>query len=445
MKNIKTYPILLAGGSGTRLWPVSREFHPKQLGHFFKGNSFIRQTVQRLLPITESANIRIVCQEKHAWATTKELKGLEGLHENILITEPCGRNTGPALLLAVLNILQDTKDAIILLFPADHVIEDHQNFQIAVHQAQKIAELSHIVMFGIKPAYPETGYGYIEAYQQDRIESAYPIKRFVEKPDLKTAKTYLRAGNFFWNSGMFAFKASLILEEFRTWQPAMLTSMQALEQPPQLQKYELINNISIDYAIMEKTTKGVVLPVDFGWSDIGSWKSLYDFMPKDQNENVITGDVILQDTKKSLVMAQERLIAINQLENVVVVESPDAVFVSSLENSREVQGIVKNLKVQNRPEYCFHNIIYHPWGYCKELEDSEDFKVSRILIYPEKEMVQISSSETVNWFVSGPARILMPTETIDLEKPGTILIPPGTQVRVINLGKSNLQILEIKP
>jgi mannose-1-phosphate guanylyltransferase/mannose-6-phosphate isomerase len=264
------------------------------------------------------------------------------------------------------------------------MIRDVGHFHEKLGAAVRLAENGYIVTFGIRPHYPETGYGYIEG--AERIsENAFSIKRFIEKPDIETAMEYIKAGNFFWNSGMFALKLSVILEEFKKYLPDLLQEMEALflrREGFTKDNYEKLPEISIDYAIMEKTDKGVVLPSDFGWSDIGSWKSLYDFLPKDNNSNVIDGDVITKDTKNCIIMGYERLIATNQLTNMVVVETPDSVFVSDLDDSRDVKSIVARLKETGRQEYHKHRKGYHPWGTRILLEKKEDFSVERIIIYP---------------------------------------------------------------
>jgi len=303
-KNLPVYPILLAGGTGTRLWPVSRELFPKQLVRFAGPMSLIQNTIERVTPLAQPDHIRIVCGHEHSDEISRHMAEIDLQSQGKIISEPCGRNTGPAVLLSVLNVLQVEKDAVMCIFPADHVIQDPEAFHSSMVSAVELAQKGHIVMFGVKPNYPETGYGYIEG---DKAVSngAMTIKRFVEKPDFATARRYLSAGRFFWNSGMFAFRASVMAAEFQTYKPRLYQKMQLFnsrtESPP-LQNYRELENISIDYAIMERTEKGVILPVDFGWSDIGSWKSLYDYLPKDENQNVLIGDAITKDTSGCLIM-----------------------------------------------------------------------------------------------------------------------------------------------
>ncbi|MDZ7580016.1 MAG: mannose-1-phosphate guanylyltransferase [Deltaproteobacteria bacterium] len=306
MDDIETplYAVLLAGGVGSRLWPVSRELTPKQLVKFIGRDSLIQATVKRLLPVMAADNIRIVCGREHRHVIIRDLQEIGIAAGGKIICEPCGRNTAPAVLLAVLKILQREKEAVVCVFPADHMIKDTAAFHDRLRSAIALADSGHVVTFGITPHYPEIGYGYIEG-SGAVSDGALKTKRFVEKPDLATARQYLEAGNFFWNSGMFAFRAAVILEEFKNYQPELLHRMMALDlsgEQVEAAAYERLPDISIDYAIMEHTGKGAVLPSDFGWSDIGSWKSLYEFLPKDGDNNVIDGDVVVQETFNSFII-----------------------------------------------------------------------------------------------------------------------------------------------
>lgn len=378
------HAVLLAGGSGTRLWPVSRELFPKQLVSFIGTDSLVQATVKRLLPVLKVDAIRVVSGAEHYHEIVRHMEEIGVSSGGKIIREPIGRNTAPAILLAVLTILKEKKDALICVFPADHVIRDVGRFHRKLKAAVHLADQGHIVTFGIQPHYPETGYGYIEG--ADRIgRYALKIRRFVEKPNKVTAKKYIKAGNFFWNSGMFAFKASIILEEFRNFQPGLLQQMEEIVQgrlSDSAEAYELLPNVSIDYAIMEATQKGVVLPSDFGWSDIGSWKSLYDFLPKNGQHNVTVGDVIAKDTRNCFIMGRERLIATNHLRDMVVVETPDSVFVSDIDRSRDVKEIVSQLKKTGRREYHAHRTVFHSWGTRTLLEQRHGYRVDRLVIYP---------------------------------------------------------------
>jgi len=307
--DLAVFPVLLAGGSGTRLWPVSRTKTPKQLVELSGETSLLQESIQRLTPLLNLDNVRVVCGEGHHNESAEHMAALGISTQKKIIGEPIGRNTAPAIILAVLTILNQEKldDAVFIILPADHVIRNVPQFHRQLSAAIRLSESGQLVTFGIQPEYPETGYGYIEA-QTSLAAGGFSIRRFVEKPDIKTAQTYINAGNFYWNSGMFAFSGRVILEEFKALQPAMLRQMIAIVQqgdPISLEAYERLENISFDVAIMEKTTRAVVLPSDFGWSDIGTWKSLHDYLPKDTVGNVVFGDVVAHDTRNSLLIAKD--------------------------------------------------------------------------------------------------------------------------------------------
>jgi mannose-1-phosphate guanylyltransferase/mannose-6-phosphate isomerase len=447
-KEIKTFPVLLAGGSGSRLWPISRELYPKQLVSFVGTDSLIQNTIKRLSPVMESSRIRVVCGEEHFFEIARHLEEIGVPSKGKIFKEPCGRNTAPAILLAVLNILKTEKDAVILIFPSDHVIKNIEGFQEKLKTAVSLARMNYIVTFGIKPDYPETGYGYIEGAARVK-NGAFAIKRFVEKPDEKTARRYLTAGNFFWNSGMFAFKASVLLKEFRTFEPSLLKNMQKMLSGGiaiPLEKYKALPDISIDYAIMEKTGKGVVLPSDFGWSDIGSWKSLYDFLPKDNNNNVVEGDVIPRNTKNCFIRGNNRLIVTNDIENIVVIETPDTVFVSDLEKSKNVKSIVQDLKKLGRKEYKTHTTVYRPWGTYTILEESRNTKIKRIVVYPGAKLsLQMHHHRSEHWIVvHGTAKIVNGDQTIFLEENQSTYVAKTSPHRLENPGRIPLHLIEVQ-
>jgi mannose-1-phosphate guanylyltransferase/mannose-6-phosphate isomerase len=439
----KAFAILLAGGTGTRLWPVSRQLYPKQLVKFIGDDSLVQSTIKRLPPVMDTDCVRIVCGEQHFHEIARHVQDIGLQSDGKIICEPSGRNTAPAILLAVLNVLHSEGDAVLCVFPADHVIGDINQFHERLKAAIRLADQGYIVTFGITPHYPETGYGYVEG-RQEVGEGALTINRFVEKPDKKTAQQYITAGNFFWNSGMFAFKASIMLEEFRTHQPDLLKKMTAIyDGTNSIDKadYDQLPNISIDYAIMEKTARGVVLPSDFGWSDIGSWKSLYDFLPKDDDANVIDGDILSNDTRGCFIMGRDRLIATNHLENLVIVETPDSIFVSDIDHSRNVKSIVARLKAKGRQEYHQHRTVHFPWGSRTLLEQKNDYSVRRLLIYPGSglevevttdaaiHLTAVKGAASVN--AGGKSRVLKPGKTLTLSPPGVVGVENRTDEPVI--------------
>jgi mannose-1-phosphate guanylyltransferase/mannose-6-phosphate isomerase len=446
--DLKVYPILLAGGTGTRLWPVSRELYPKQLVKFVGDDSLLQNTIKRLSPALAPENVKVVCGEQHFHETAKHIENLGLAPRGKLICEPSGRNTAPAILLAVLHILSIDKDAVLCIFPADHVIQNLDGFHDRLNAAIALARDGHIVTFGIQPHYPETGYGYIEG-GKDVSHGARVLKRFVEKPDPATARKYLKTGNFYWNSGMFAFKASVILSEFRSHQPELLKKMKSVfvvDKPIARKDYDQLSNISIDYAIMERTEKGVVLPSDFGWSDIGSWKSLYDFLEKDDDNNVIDGDVIAQDTRNCLILGHNRLIAINRLRDMAVVETPDSVFVSDLEHSRDVKSIVSELKEQERQEYQQHRSVYHPWGISKLLENKDNYAATELTVYPRSKLDLPTQGNTVYHFfiLNGRAKLITGSKDKVLRSGEAITWLAEEQASIENTAQTELSLIQVE-
>lgn len=441
------HAVLLAGGSGTRLWPVSRELFPKQLVNFIGTDSLVQATIKRLIPLLDTEKVRVVCGAEHYYEIARHMEEIGVSAVGKIIREPLGRNTAPAILLAVLTLLKEKKDAVVCIFPADHVIRDTERFHRKLETAIELAQKGHIVTFGIQPNFPETGYGYIEGV--DRVNpNDLGIKRFVEKPDKATAQKYIEAGNFFWNSGMFAFKASVILEEYKKFQPALLGLMEGIvsgPDPVSPEDYQQLPNISFDHAIMESTQRGVVLPSDFGWSDIGSWKSLYDFLPKDTQHNVTAGDVIAKDTQNCFIMGYERLIATNHLRNMVVVETPDSVFVSDMDRSRDVKEIVTQLKKSGRREYHTHRFVYHPWGTLTLLEQREGYRVDRMVIYPNSTFMIEQETTAIRQMicVCGEVGITSGIGDISLKAGQTAVVSTKDSVQMNNKGKENACIIQV--
>jgi len=445
---ISTYAILLAGGTGTRLWPVSRELHPKQLVRFTGEDSLVQSTIKRLLPVVDKEKIKIVCGRKHEHEIAKQMEEAGLKSDGKVISEPCGRNTAPAILLAAFDVLSTEDDAVLLIFPADHVIKDLNGFHNKIKSAIQLAEEGYIVTFGITPHCPETGYGYIEGSESAMLhDDARKIKRFVEKPDRITAEKYLKTGIFFWNSGMFAFKASILIEEFKTCQPALLRTMEEIfhkNKPITKTDYERLENISIDYAILEKTGKGVVLPSDFGWSDIGSWKSLYDFLEKDHNDNVINGDVIARNTEKCFIMGHERLIAVSNLENIAIIETSDSVFISNLDSSRDVKSIVTKLKEKGRLEYHQHKFVHHPWGTVTSLEQKKGYKVKKLLLYPGKNMEFANTGITNFTVIKGCMVISCANNSQTYKKGESLTLSDKDTIKILNNNSKPLCVIQVE-
>jgi mannose-1-phosphate guanylyltransferase/mannose-1-phosphate guanylyltransferase/mannose-6-phosphate isomerase len=445
----QAYALLLAGGSGTRLWPISRDMYPKQLVRFIDNKSLIQHSALRLFEAFDIQKMKIVCGKKHANDICKDLKEIQLYHDQLIVNEPCGRNTAPAILLGTLRIHEIDPDAIIFVFPADHVINRISKFYEKIHMADQLAREDHIVTFGITPEYPETGYGYIEA-ANEKIGHGHRISQFVEKPDIKTAQKYIQAGNFYWNAGMFAFKASILLDVFETCMPAMLNTLKELISKDRLDivHYKELENISFDYAIMEKIDTGIVLPSDFQWSDIGSWKALYDYLPKDANNNVVIGsldNVHIQNAENCLAMVQDRFIFLNRLKNIALIDTPDALFVSELESSRDAKDAVAFLKAHERKEYQLHTFQSMEWGYQTILDEQPNCIVSKYVIRAGETIPEYQNILQLNqWHItSGHGILTIDKEEISIHAGEHITIESGMLVSFQNTSSDDLVFIDI--
>jgi len=449
---MEIYAVILAGGMGSRLWPLSRELYPKQLLKLIGDDSLIQGTVKRLNPLVPDKNIRVVCGQEHYFEILRHLEAIgfnNGEKNSHIITEPIGRNTAPAIALALRELADIENDCLVLVLPADHIIKDIEAFQDSIKKASAMAIRDYIVTFGIKPVFPETGYGYIQSDTPVEGTVGYKVKRFVEKPDFKTAQAYINSGDYFWNSGIFLFKSSFMLKEMETYMPDLLSELGECHEkgsPIKKELYAKLPSISIDYGIMEKTGRASVLPATFAWSDIGSWQALYDLLPKDNDENVVTGYVKTIDTKNSLIRADKRLVTTIGLSDMVVVETPDALLVSTMDRSQEVKEIVSELKIHGSEEYRTHVTVYRPWGTYTVLEQGPGFQIKRIEVYPGAKLsLQMHFHRSEHWVVvSGTARIINDDKELFLEENQSTYIPKAKNHRLENPGKILLQIIEVQ-
>jgi mannose-1-phosphate guanylyltransferase/mannose-1-phosphate guanylyltransferase/mannose-6-phosphate isomerase len=444
-------PVILSGGSGTRLWPLSRGHYPKQFLPLVSKYTMVQETVLRLDGLKGLKAPLAVCNEDHRFMMAEQLWEI-GVKPAAIILEPMGRNTAPAVAMAALTATSE--DDVLLILPADHVISDLDVFHKAVVQAKALAEQGFLVTFGIVPTEPETGYGYIK---RDTLQhgSAYSVAAFVEKPDAETAKHYLKSGDFYWNSGMFAFKAGSFLTELEKFNPDMLAiCRQALKAAKvdmdfvRLDK-EIFSTCpadSIDYAVMEKTDKAVVIPLDAGWNDVGSWSALWDVTDKDPFGNAICGDILTVDTRNSFIHAQSKLVAVIGVNDLVVVETDDAVMISSKERVQEVKQIVGQLKVLGRSEADIHRKAYRPWGHYDLVDTGERHQTKRIVVKPGGKLsVQKHHHRAEHWVVvKGTAMVTKGDEKLLITENESIYIPLGIVHCLENPGVIPLEIVEVQ-
>ncbi len=391
----KIQPIILAGGTGSRLWPLSRELYPKQLLSLTDHTSLLQTTLLRAAKLPEALPPIVVVGEVHRFITLAQIEELGCFSDFAILLEPTGRNTAPAICAAAEYCRDQGDDLILLVLPADHVVLQPDKFCEAVLQAARLAEAGAVVTFGIKPTAAETGYGYIEQGEGTRIAS------FKEKPEQAVADGYFAAGNYLWNSGMFAFSARTFMAEMAEFAPAMLASMREAVRKGvgdgrffrlDAAAMAACSSDSIDYVLMEKTAKGAVVAADLGWSDIGSWKALWDVSEKDERGNVCQGDVLLQDTRNCLVRSESILVATVGMEDTLVVETADAILVAPLSRSQDVKKVVARLKADSRKEFSHHATVYRPWGSYTVLEELPRFQIKRIKVNPRGEAVPADAS-----------------------------------------------------
>jgi mannose-1-phosphate guanylyltransferase/mannose-6-phosphate isomerase len=457
-------PVVLSGGSGTRLWPLSREHFPKQLLPLTGGGeTMLQATVARTVGLPGVGAPVVVCNEAHRFMVAEQLRqaGVEGTR---IVLEPIGRNTAPAIALAAhaalgaaaASVDAADSDPLLLVLPADHVVRDVAAFQAAVRAALPAAAAGRLVTFGVVPEAPETGYGYIRrAAVAGASGGVYPIDRFVEKPDLATARGFLASGEYYWNSGMFLFGARRYLRELETQAPDIAAAVTAAFGAAKgdldflridAEAFAACRSDSIDYAVMEKTREAVVVPLAAGWSDVGSWSSLHAAVESDTDGNVLRGDVIAEDTRDSFVFSESRLVATVGLDSHVVVETKDAVLVAPRDRVQDVKALVARIKAAGRSEHSLHREVFRPWGSYDSVESGERYQVKRLSVNPGASMsLQLHHHRAEHWIVvSGTARITRNDEVFLLEENESTFIPLGAKHRIENPGKIPLHIIEVQ-
>ncbi|MEZ5758874.1 MAG: mannose-1-phosphate guanylyltransferase/mannose-6-phosphate isomerase [Emcibacteraceae bacterium] len=456
MTNRKITPVILSGGSGTRLWPVSRSLYPKQLLPLVSEQTMIQDTVLRVKNPDHFNQPLFIANEEHRFIIAEQLRKI-GFEDAKIILEPEGRNTAPAAALAALHIQMTDPAGLMLIMPSDHVIAHEEAFQIALNIARKAAEEEKMLTtFGIVPDKPETGYGYIKC--GDNLESVYGcnlVDKFVEKPDLKTANEYLNAGGYYWNSGIFLFPVAQYLDILASHEPEMLIACKkAIEGAkndmtfirPDKESFLKCPSNSIDYAVMEKTDQAAVVPVDMGWNDVGSWNALWDISEKDKDGNVISGDVISHESKNCLLKTDGPALASVGLENLIVVATKDAVLVCDKHKTQDVKAIVDKLKASGRAEHISHTVVYRPWGSYQTSDADDRFQVKRLVVNPGQILsLQMHHHRAEHWVVvKGTAEVTINDKVSTLSENESCYIPIGATHRLKNPGKIPLFIVEVQ-
>lgn len=446
------WPVILSGGSGSRLWPLSREHLPKQLLPLTGQRTMLQVTASRTVGLSGVRAALVVCNESHRFLVAEQLRAIDRAPADIIL-EPVGRNTAPAVAAAALRALEDDPDAVLLVQPADHVIADETRFRAAAELGREAAAEGALVTFGIAPARAETGYGYIQAGASE--QPAAPVLRFVEKPDAATAQQYVESGEYYWNSGMFLFRAERYLAELERYRPDILAAVRQAYQAADrdldflrldAQAFAASPSDSIDYAVMERTDAARVVALDAGWSDVGAWDALHDIGLRDDSGNVMSGDVIAEDAEGCYLRAESRLLAVTGLRDHLVVETADAVLVAPRSNAQHVKTLVERLRTAGRAEATSHRRVYRPWGWYEGLAADSGFQVKLIEVNPGASLsLQYHNHRAEHWVVvQGEARVTRGDEVFDLAAGASTYIPLGETHRLENCGAGALRIVEVQ-
>ncbi|GAA0535184.1 mannose-1-phosphate guanylyltransferase/mannose-6-phosphate isomerase [Rhizomicrobium palustre] len=448
----QVYPVILSGGSGTRLWPRSRASLPKQLLPLCGERTMIQETVLRAA-LPDTAGPIIICNEAHRFLVAEQMEEI-GVKPDAIVLEPVARNTAPAAAVAAAIVAEDDPEGIVVLLPSDHVVTDVAGFKLALQAAVDAARAGNIVTFGMTPTHAETGYGYIQK-GAPLSGGAYAVERFVEKPDAPTAERYLESGDYYWNSGMFVFRADVLLEEIATHAPAILPAIKesvALSTRDlnfyrlEVESFARAPNISFDYAVMEHTARAVMVPCDFGWNDVGSWSALLEVLDRDDDGNVLQGDVLVEDVENSLVSSGRGVTALVGVKDLVVIVTKDATLIADKNRAQDVKKIVDKLQKDKRAEAANHATMFRPWGSYETIDHGDRFQVKHIMVKPGESLsLQMHYHRAEHWIVvQGTARVTCDGEVRMLRENESTFIPLGATHRLENPGKVPLRLIEVQ-
>ena len=439
--------IILAGGSGSRLWPLSRDEYPKQLLSFDEKESLLQKTFKRLCHFSKPEDVVTITNVKHFQNIKLQLNNID--KSNVVIGEPLGKNTAPAIASTLEYFKQNgTSDDVVLIVPSDHLIMNIEDFNKTVEQGKILAEQGYIVTFGIKPNYPETGYGYIKV--KEKLSAGYKVEKFVEKPDLEAAKKYLASGGYYWNGGIFMGKISTFLVEIEKYAPEIYKNLSSLDFSKELtipyMLYDKMPSISIDYAVMEKSDKIALVELLSDWNDLGSWQSIYNVKEKDENGNVLTGKVVVDNVKNSLIYSQKEIVAASGLENIILVETEDAIMACKMEESQNVKRLYEKLKAQESDTTKLHKTVFRPWGYYTCMNEGKGYLTKTICVLPgQKLSVQSHNHRSEHWVVlEGKALVLLDGKSYNIDAGGSIDIPLKSVHSLQNPYEEELKIIEIQ-
>jgi mannose-1-phosphate guanylyltransferase / mannose-6-phosphate isomerase len=449
-------PLILSGGSGTRLWPVSREAHPKPFIKLADGRSLLQKTLDRLIPLEGISEVITVTNRDHFFVTRDEYAAGGTPHKHFFVLEPNARNTAPAVACGALAaIARHGPEVTLLVLPADHLVDDVQSFATTVREAEQLAGAGLLVTYGIRPTYPETGFGYIERGEPIAGTAGYRVARFTEKPSTEVAVAMLESGHYYWNSGMFCFRAATLLEEMGAHAPQVLDGAKACWEAAQIkddrgnlpqEQFAVIPDISIDYAVMEKSTRVAVVPARFGWSDVGSWKAVSDLVAADDAGNRAQGESLFVDSRNCYVQSSGRMVAAVGVDNLMIVDTPDALLVAHSDHLQDVKKVAQRLKLANHETHKLHRTVLRPWGTYTVLEEGPGFKIKRIVVKSGASLsLQMHYHRSEHWVVvSGTAMVVNGDQELMVRTNESTFIRAGHRHRLANPGKVDLVMIEVQ-